>query len=92
MIDEAFLPFGDLVDKILDIPGATITDDVHGIQSYIYEIEIGTPVELDISVDENGKVRIGSVPPLYRVNSSFRPSYHSITIKAEKYTPPEHGE
>jgi hypothetical protein len=92
MIDEAFLPFGDLVDKILDIPGANITDDENGIQSYIYEIEIGTPVELDISVDENGKVRIGSVPPLYRVNSSFRPSYHSITIKAEKYTPPENGE
>ncbi|SFD84131.1 hypothetical protein SAMN05518672_103461 [Chitinophaga sp. CF118] len=92
MIDEAFLPFRDLVDKILDIPGANIVDEESGIHSFIYEIEIGTPIELDISVDDEGKVKIGSVPPLYRVNSSFRPSYHSITIKAEKYTPPENGE
>ncbi|HVI43986.1 MAG TPA: hypothetical protein VM802_03935 [Chitinophaga sp.] len=92
MIDESFLSFRNILDKLLDIPGNSIRDENSGMHFYIDEIEIATPVELDISVDDNGKVTIGSVPPLYRVNTSFRPSYHSITVKAEKYTPPENGE
>lgn len=91
MMDEAFISFGEIVDKLLSIPG-DFTDEENGVHSYIYEIEIGTPVELDISVDDNGKVTIGSIPPMYRVSTSFLPSYHSITIKAEKYIAPENGE
>lgn len=91
MMDEVFLPLNSIIDKILDIPGE-FTDEESGVHSYIYEIEIGTPVELDISTNDDGTVRIGTVPPLYRVDTSFRPSYHSITIKAEKYTASEDGE
>ncbi|NSL90807.1 hypothetical protein [Chitinophaga solisilvae] len=90
MTDESFFSFRQMLENLLSFQGE-FTDEENGVHSYIYEIEIGTPVELDISVDENGKVTIGSVPPVYRVNTSFRPSYHSITIKAEKYIP-DNGE
>jgi hypothetical protein len=33
--------------------------------------------------DEDGKLRIGSTPPIYYVDTSFRPSYHRISFKAE---------
>lgn len=91
MMDEAFLPLNSIIDKILEIPG-NFSDEESGVHSYIYEIEVGTPIELDITLNDDGTVKIGTVPPMYRVDTSFRPSYHSITIKAEKYTAPENGE
>jgi hypothetical protein len=83
-MDSAFISFGQIIEKVLDIKG-NINDEDNGIHFYIDEIEIGTPVELDIVVDENGKVTIWAIPPLYRVDSSFRPSYHNITLKAKTH-------
>jgi hypothetical protein len=83
-MDAAFLPFNEMLDKILDIDGELYTPD-NGIHSYVYELDLTTPIELDILVDENGKVSLGIIPPLYRVETSFRPSYHSLTFTAEKY-------
>ncbi len=83
-MDEAFLPFNEIVEKLSDIDG-DLYDDHNGVHSYIYEFDLDTPVELDIVVDEHGKVKIGIVPPLYRVETSFRPSYHRIQLSAEKY-------
>lgn len=85
-MDEAFFPFSEILEKMLTIDGE-LYDDGEGVHSYIYAFEVGTPVEIDISTDEEGKLRIGSIPPLYRVETSFRPSYHNITFKAEKINP-----
>ena len=82
MIDEAFISFSDMVHKVLAVDG-DFFDEENGVRTHISEMEVGTPIELDVKVDESGKVRIGAVPPLYRVYTSFRPSYHSVTIKAE---------
>lgn len=84
MIDEAFLPFNKMVEEMVDVNAEFYTAD-KGIHLYAYEMEVMTPVELDIIVDENGKITLGLVPPLYRVETSFRPSYHSISFTAEKY-------
>ena len=84
-MDESFLPFSQILEKLVSIEGE-IYDDENGIHSYIYEFDVGTPVELEIIRDENGQLQIGTVPPLYRVSTSFRPSYHAITFKAKKIT------
>ena len=81
-MDEAFLQFNEIIKKLSSFEG-DINDKDNGIRSYIYEFEIDTPVELDILTDEEGKLQIGMVPPLYRVNTSFRPSYHKIKFSAE---------
>ena len=41
------------------------------------------PVELDVSRDADGVLRIGSTPPLYYVDTSMRPSYHRLRFRAE---------
>jgi hypothetical protein len=81
-MDEAFIPFSDMVHRVLAVDG-DFYDEENGVRTYISEMEVGTPIELDVQVDENGKVKLGAVPPLYRVYTSFRPSYHSVTINAE---------
>ena len=81
MMDEAFMPFREIVERMLAFP-AVIYDEKAGVRSYIYECEIDAPVELDIAVDSDGTVRIGSTPPLYYVDTSFRPSFHRVLFTA----------
>lgn len=82
MIDEAFMPFEQIVERMLSFRG-DIVDEEAGVRSYIYRCEIESPVELDVFRDEDGTLQIGSTPPLYYVNTSFRPAYHRVRIKAE---------
>jgi hypothetical protein len=80
-MDESFLPFNKIIEKMVDIDGE-IYDDKNGIHSYIYEFEIDSPVEMEVITGEN--LQIASVPPMYYVDTSFRPSYHRIRFTAEK--------
>lgn len=82
-MDEAFLPLHAMIEKATAIEGE-LYDNENGVHSYVYEFEVYTPIELDIIVDEEGKVKIGSIPPMYRVETSFRPSFHAIRINAVK--------
>jgi hypothetical protein len=82
VMDEAFKPFEEIVAGMLSFNGE-IVDEEAGVHSYIYRCEIESPVELNVFRDEDGKLRIGSTPPIYYVDTSFRPSYHRISFKAE---------
>lgn len=82
MIDEAFMPFQQIIERMLAF-GGEIVDDEAGIRSYIYECDIESPIELDIVRNENGTLHIGSTPPLYYVDTSFRPSFHKLKFTAQ---------
>jgi len=81
-MDEAFIPFSAMLQKIAAFEGE-IYDEEKGIHSYINRFEIDTPIELNIEKDESGNIRLGVVPPLYRVDTTFEPSYHTIRFSAE---------
>ena len=80
-MDEAFMPFAEILRQTMTFRGEFV-DEAAGVRSYIYACDVEMPVELDISRDESGGLRIGSIPPLYRVDTSIRPSYHRIRITA----------
>lgn len=82
MIDEAFMPFREIVVGLLAFRGE-IADDARGIRSVIYGCDVDSPVELDISRNEAGELQIGTTPPLYRVDTSLQPSWHRLRITAE---------
>jgi len=82
MIDEAFLPFEKIIERMLAFKGE-IVDDQAGVRSYIYKCEIESPVEFDVIRDEHGALQIGSTPPLYYIDTSFRPAYHKLRFTAE---------
>ena len=81
MMDEAFMPFRKVIERMLSF-GGEIVDDEMGVHSYIYECEIESPVELDVVRDEKGALQIGSTPPLYYVDTSIRPSFHRLRFTA----------
>jgi hypothetical protein len=81
-MDEAFMPFQQIIERMLSF-GGEFVDDEAGVRSYIYECEIESPVELDVVWDEQGTLRIGSTPPLYYVDTSIRPSFHRLRLIAQ---------
>ncbi len=82
-MDEAFLPFQDILKQMLSFSGDVVDEEL-GIHSYITECEIDSPVELDVVIDEQGALKIGSTPPLYYVDTTFRPSFHRLRFIAQR--------
>jgi hypothetical protein len=80
-VDEAFIPLHRMVVEMA--AHGDIRDDDLGIHMYVDRLTVETPIELDVSVRDDGTVAIGSVPPLYRVATTLRPSYHRIEFRAE---------
>ena len=81
-MDEAFFSLNNIINDLNPAP-AEFWDEEEGVHSYIDRFDIDMPVELAITVDENGKVIIGTTPPLYYVDTTYRPSYHQIRFTAE---------
>ena len=81
MMDEAFLPFSEIIRRTTAFRGE-IVDEAAGVRSYICGCDTEMPVELDVTRDESGRLRIGATPPLYYVDTSFRPSYHRMKFTA----------
>ena len=83
-MDEAFRPIPDVIVAMLTFE--PLVDDDAGVRTYVDRCEIESPVELDVVVGPDG-VNLGSTPPLYYVDTSFRPSYHRLRFTAELARP-----
>lgn len=81
-MDDAFLPLHRMIAEMGSFP-AEILDEEAGVRSHIHTFEIETPIELDVFRDDDGALRIGSTPPLYRVDTSFLPSFHNVRFTAK---------
>ena len=86
-LDEAFLPLDELVPLLLpDLPD--VVDEEVGVRSSVVGCEVTTPVELDIVVDEHGRVRLGGTPPIYHLATSTLPVFHSVRLVAVREAAP----
>jgi len=82
-MDEVFMPFRKILTQMLSF-GGDVVDEEMGIHSYISECEIDLPIELDVFRDENEVLRIGTTPPLYYVDTTFKPSFHRLRFVAQR--------
>lgn len=80
-MDEAFMPFASIVERMMSFRGE-FTAPEQGVRTYVTGVEIESPVELDVTRDANGALRIGSTPPLYLLRTSVAPSYHRVKFSA----------
>ena len=83
MIDEAFLPFAEIIEKLAALP-APFADEEAGVCMQVEALEVESPVELDIVREEDGTLHVGSVPPLYHVDTGIRPVFHRLRLTAVK--------
>ena len=83
-LDEAFLPFSEFIEELSDLEGKLIDsegDEV--INMEIERVDMQLPMQIDLTVDENGNVSIGGVPPLYYVETTFMPVFHQLSLRLE---------
>jgi hypothetical protein len=80
-MDEAFVPLHELMLGVA--AGGDLRSDEHGVRMVIDRFSVSSPIELDVTVQGDGSLAIGSVPPLYRVETTYRPSFHQIRFTAE---------
>ena len=84
MDDEDFI---ELSDFILEMSNVDFYLSEHFLDEEIVlqpkKIETQTPVQLSIEIDENNEVRIGAIPPMYYVETTFMPVFHNITLNIE---------
>lgn len=85
-IDEAFLPLANFVEETANLEGE-IKDPAAGVAMTIETVQMSLPIEIDISVDESGKVAIGAVPPMYSLETSVLPIFHQIDLTLELAMP-----
>lgn len=81
-MDAAFMPLRQFFDQMLSHLGEELVDNETGVRSHIYECSIESPLELDLLRDERGTLHLGATPPLYYVDTTFRPSFHRISFTA----------
>lgn len=77
------MPFWQIIERLTAF-GEELVDEDEGVCSHVYACEIESPLELDVVRDEMGELRIGSTPPIYYVDTSFRPSFHRLRFSAER--------
>lgn len=80
-MDEAFTPLHQMILGMA--AGGDLRSELHGVHMFIHRFSVESPIELDLSANADGTISIGSVPPLYRENTTFRPSFHQIRFTAE---------
>ncbi len=87
-MDEAFIPLHRLVPALLPVL-PDLVDEEAGTRSYVTAYEVSTPIELDITrrddlpgSDADPSVEIGSVPPLYHLETSLPPVLHQLRLLA----------
>lgn len=78
-IDEAMFPLNEHVRELLNLDGLVENLD-SGIRMEIFEATVESPVQLEIIVEEDGKITLGSSPPLYYELTSIMPVFHAMKI------------
>lgn len=79
-IDPAYMAFARVIEELMGF--GEIVDEAAGVRSYVTACEIETPVELTLARDADGRLVIGSTPPLYPLRTSVEPSYHRMRFTA----------
>jgi hypothetical protein len=72
----ALSPFWNFVQQVADMhaesAGAAATD--------LVALTIETPIELEITADDDGDVTIASAPPTQQIETTFMPVFHHMRV------------
>ncbi|NMH88786.1 hypothetical protein [Flavivirga algicola] len=83
-IDEDFIEFSGFLEEFTSIDQYMEANfEQQTLAMQVEKIRTETPCQLNVEVDDSGTVKIGSIPPMYYVETSFMPVFHNIKINFE---------
>ncbi|OEK08223.1 hypothetical protein A8C32_01805 [Flavivirga aquatica] len=82
--NEDFIDFSEFIEEFISIDTYMESHFEHQtVTLHVEKITTETPCQLHVEVDDKGEVKLGSIPPLYYVETSFMPVFHNIKINFE---------
>ena len=79
-IDEALEPLS-LIMELMTSIGERTSDEEFDVPVSVTEMDVSLPVELDIHVDDNGGITLGSAPPTQQIETTFMPVFQNVRVK-----------
>lgn len=80
MIAEEFLhPVSATFASLADLDGRLVDDEL-GISMHVEEVKLELPIELDVAVEEDGRVLLASAPPTQHVETTYMPVFHQLRL------------
>ena len=82
--DDFFISLSSFVEELTELDYSikeSLNDE--NISQTIECIKMETSCQLLINVDENGAVQIGAIPPMYYLETSIMPIFHTIKLNIE---------
>ncbi|MFF3708888.1 hypothetical protein [Streptomyces phaeochromogenes] len=75
-------PRGPLGELITQLAAAAQVDDAElGAAMRVTGLGLDLPVELDVTADADGSLRVRACPPTQRVATTFLPVFHRMTVR-----------
>lgn len=81
-VDEAMLQVNEFITEMTDLEAYMLSPD-QDFAMKVKSIFIDMPLQLDLHVQEDGQVKLGSSPPLYYVETTVMPVFHQIKVNIE---------
>ncbi len=79
MLDKSVLPISAMMECISELEGV-IAEEQWGMSMSVEEITIDLPAEFDIMQDDMGRLVLGAAPPTQRIETTFMPVFHRLTL------------
>jgi hypothetical protein len=79
IIDEAMLAMSEFVAQMTEVDGY-LFDEEWQVATRLEDVEMSIPIQLDLHVNDDGRVTIGGSPPLFYVDTTVMPVFHQLKV------------
>ncbi|MDJ0590877.1 MAG: hypothetical protein QNJ72_12910 [Pleurocapsa sp. MO_226.B13] len=80
--DEILIPFADMVQQLVDY-GEPLEDPVADRTMAIEKVKVEMPVEIKVSVDDDGQASLKSNAPTQSTETTIMPVFHRLKLTVE---------
>lgn len=82
-LDEAMSPVKNVIHELYQFTGSMV-DEEQALRMDVDQVKMEVPVELDVYVDENGRVTLGTSSRHTSADVSFEPVLHQLKLTIER--------
>ena len=83
VIDESMMTLRDMVNDLVE-PIQEVRTDEGDVSFSIDSLYLDMPIQLEVMVNDDGSVVLGTTPPLYKLETSFNPVFHQLRFSFQK--------
>ena len=79
-VDEALAPFTFFVDALASASAAAVPGSDYIESLWVEHLAIQMPFEMDVRVEDDGKVKLAGAPPTQYTETTIMPVFHGMRL------------